>query len=197
MTQAQLLGAQGVIGVRLTARDYDWGTNLVEFTAIGTVVQIAGCAPQAQPFASNLSGQEFWQLHQAGYWLCDIAFGVCSYYVYSDYSTRAILNNCWGSGWANREIVPFSQGFQIARHLTMERLTQDILRAQAQGVIGMHVDMEIEDIEYELNDVTYNDLLVKFIALGTAIVQELHPPTQAPTPLLIYDLKSNQSRTLS
>ncbi len=36
--EAVLLNAHGIIGVRLTTRDYDWGQNLLEYTAIDGIV---------------------------------------------------------------------------------------------------------------------------------------------------------------
>ncbi|MGA7954196.1 MAG: heavy metal-binding domain-containing protein [Gloeobacterales cyanobacterium] len=195
--EAQMLGAHGVIGVHLKAGTYDWSTNLVEFTAIGTAIRVPGRRTDDKPFTSDFSGQEFWKLHQAGYWPKEIAFGVCSYYVHGDYQTRSVLNNFWGSGWANQEITQFTQGFQTARHLAISRLTQDIQRAKAQGAVGMHIDMEVEDIEYEVNDRTYHDLLVQFIAVGTAIVHDqLSSRPQAAAPLTFYDLKDRTTSAL-
>src|SRR5579859_1415103 len=37
--EADALGADGVIGVRLTVGKYDWGADLAEFMAIGTAVR--------------------------------------------------------------------------------------------------------------------------------------------------------------
>ena len=42
--EAALLKAHGVIGVRLTTRDYEWGANMLEFTAIGTAIKQIGRA---------------------------------------------------------------------------------------------------------------------------------------------------------
>src|SRR5437868_2875876 len=60
--EATLLKATGVIGVRLTIREYEWGANLMEYTAIGTAIRLQNVSPPAHPFLSDLSGQEFWTL---------------------------------------------------------------------------------------------------------------------------------------
>src|SRR5580700_2608058 len=44
----------------------NWSSRLTEFTAVGTAVRIPG-HPPGKPFTSDLSVQEFWQLHRAGY----------------------------------------------------------------------------------------------------------------------------------
>ena len=67
--EAALLGAQGVVGVRLKAGNYDWSSHLIEFTAIGTAIRSRDQAGMANedPFTSALSGQDFWKLCRAGF----------------------------------------------------------------------------------------------------------------------------------
>jgi uncharacterized protein YbjQ (UPF0145 family) len=196
--EAALLGASGVIGVRLQIGGYDWSSRTVEFTAIGTAIRVKNRLPDREPFTSALSGQEFWQLHQAGYWPKGLVFGICSYYVHGNYKTQAVMNNSWWSGgWNNQELTHYTQGFQLARHLAMNRLTEDIRRHKAEGAIGMDIDANIEDIEYEINDRKYHDLLAHFVAVGTAIVHD-DQPTQTPpmSPLLFYNLATGKSEQI-
>ena len=40
--EADQLGADGIVGVRLTIGRYDWGVDLAEFIAVGTAVKHAG-----------------------------------------------------------------------------------------------------------------------------------------------------------
>jgi uncharacterized protein YbjQ (UPF0145 family) len=195
--EAALLGANGVIGVRLKLGGYDWSARTIEFTAVGTAIQIPGRQPDPQPFTSDLSGQEFWQLHQAGYYPRGLVFGVCSYYVHTDWNTRSLTRGgFFGRGSSqNQEVRSYTQGFQTARHLAMERLKEDIRRHQAEGAVGMDIEMGVEDIEYEVNDTKYHDLLAHFVAVGTSIVRESQPAA-AKAPLAIYDLASGKTRAL-
>src|SRR5260370_42711654 len=62
--EADLLGADGIIGVRLEVTRYEWGESLAEFIAVGTAVPSRtgqkfrnGRAP---PFTSAPSSQGFW-----------------------------------------------------------------------------------------------------------------------------------------
>lgn len=193
--EAMLLGANGVIGVRLTIGGYDWSARTVEFTAIGTAIRIPGRPPDPHPFTSDLSGQEFWQLHQAGYYPRGLVLGICSYYVHSDWNTRSLTRGGWfGRGSRqNQEIRQYTQGFQIARHLAMERLTADIHKHGGEGAVGMHIDQGVEDIEYERNKTTYHDLLAHFVAIGTAIIHDPQPVAgDRKSPLLYYDLANGQ-----
>lgn len=189
--EAMLLGAHGVIGVRLQMGGYDWSARTVEFTAIGTAIRIPDRQPDPHPFTSDLSGQEFWQLHQAGYYPRGLVFGICSYYVHTDWNTRSMTRGgFFGIGSSqNQEITQYTQGFQRARHLATERLIADIRKHGGEGAIGMHIDMGVEDIEYERNDVKYHDLLAHFVAVGTAIVHDPQPVvSDRKSPLLYYDL---------
>ncbi|XGV97504.1 MAG: heavy metal-binding domain-containing protein [Leptolyngbya sp. BL-A-14] len=198
--EAILLGAHGVIGVRLQLGGYDWSARTVEFTAIGTAIRIPNHDPDPYPFTSDLSGQEFWQLHQAGYYPRGLVLGICSYYVHTDRNTRNMTRGgFWGLGSSqNQEITSYTQGFQRARHLATERLTADIRKHGGEGAVGMHIDMGIEDIEYEVNDIKYHDLLAHFVAVGTAIVHD--PQLKAgdrKAPLLYYDLADRKVAPLN
>jgi uncharacterized protein YbjQ (UPF0145 family) len=182
--EAALLKAHGVIGVRLTTRDYEWGSDLLEFTAIGTAIRLPNTPLPQRPFLSDLSGQEFWTLLQAGYYPVGIATGFCSYYIsLGSYITGQLKN--W-IGWSNIEIDPFSQGIHTARDLAMNRLVSMANTFNASGVVGMHIDSEREAIEYELEREHYPteyfmDYSIRFFAIGTAITAQ-RPDHVIPPP---------------
>src|SRR2546426_6777560 len=108
--EAALLKAHGVIGVRFTRRSYEWGQNLLEYTAIGTAIRLENTPPPQRPFLSDLSGQEFWTLLQAGYYPAGVVTGYCSYYVSLGRRVTQQLRGWFGGGGYNQEIIPFSQG---------------------------------------------------------------------------------------
>src|SRR2546429_8397655 len=137
--EAALLKAHGVIGVRFTRRDYEWGQNLIEYTAIGTAIRLTDTPLPQRPFLSDLSGQEFWTLLQAGYYPDGVVTGYCTYYVSLGSRAARQLSNWWAGGWANQEIVPFSQALYTARDLAMNRLLGMSRRMNALGVVGMHI----------------------------------------------------------
>ena len=167
--EAALLRAHGVIGVRLNTRDYEWGQNLLEYTAIGTAIRLENTPLPSRPFLSDLSGQEFWTLLQAGYYPDGVVTGFCSYYVSLGSQATRQLNSWFGGGWTNQEIVPFSQGLYTARSLAMERLLNMSRRLNAIGVVGMHIYSNRRLIEQESNETKYMDFSVQFSAVGTAI----------------------------
>ena len=76
--EADALGADGIVGVRLEIEFKEFGSDLAEFIAdrhrgqgrrarTPTPDGSAGATTSNQPFTSDLSGQDFWTLIQAGY----------------------------------------------------------------------------------------------------------------------------------
>ena len=69
--EADQLGADGVVGVRLDVSRHEWGGDLAEFIAVGTAVRhrdgVLHRANNGRPFTSDLSGQDFYTLLSAGY----------------------------------------------------------------------------------------------------------------------------------
>lgn len=170
--EAHLLGAHGVVGVRLERKSYEWGDNLLEFTAIGTAVTIEGQPKPAVPFVSALSGQEWYALHKAGYQPVGFAYGTCIYYLVASYATQwATQNSGWATSYGNMELVDYTQAVYNARHAAQTRLTQEAAREGADGIVGVSIEPWIRTYEVELNNQTRRDLVVHFTAFGTAIAQ--------------------------
>lgn len=191
--EAKLLKAHGVIGVRFSSRGYDWGANLIEYTAIGTAIRLPNTPLGARPFLSDLSGQEFWTLLQAGYYPAGVVFGYCSYYVSLGSRLTQQISGWWNGGGYNQEIVPFAQGVYTARHLAMTRVNKMAQQHKALGIVGMHIDNQRQVMEYETEQprAKYLDLFVHFSAVGTAItsIKKDHViPTPQPT-LTLTDLR--------
>ncbi|HEX2702017.1 MAG TPA: YbjQ family protein, partial [Solirubrobacteraceae bacterium] len=89
--EAEQLGADGVVGVRLDIGRYEWGENMAEFIAVGTAVKHRGGqlhrAPSGRPFTSDLTGQEFWTLLQTGHRPVGIAAHTSVHYVPASWQT--------------------------------------------------------------------------------------------------------------
>lgn len=189
--EATLLKAHGVVGVRLRTRNYEWGQNLIEYTAIGTAIRLTNTPLPQRPFLSDLSGQEFWTLLQAGYYPDGVVMGYCTYYVSLGSRATQQLSSWYGSGWTNQEIIPFSQALYTARDTAMNRLVGMSRKLNAIGVVGMHISNDRRVMEYEANETKYMDFSVHFSAIGTAITAQRKDHVIAkPKPTLsITDLR--------
>lgn len=191
--EAQLLRAHGVIGVRFTQRKYAWGSHLIEYTAIGTAVRLPDTPLGERPFLSDLSGQEFWTLLQAGYYPAGVVTGYSSFCVALGSQMTQQLRGWWGLGGTNQEMVPFTQGLYNARHQAMTRANDMAHKLRAVGIVGMHIESNRRVVEYETDNPTrhYLDLYVHFSVVGTAIIAQKKDhiiPTPKPT-LLFTDLR--------
>src|SRR5215813_637327 len=82
------LDGLGVIGVTLTIGPFGDSEDVLEFRAFGTAVRAAGVTSRAQPFASDLSGQDFTKLVAHGYIPVGLALGVAVGYRHDDWLTQ-------------------------------------------------------------------------------------------------------------
>lgn len=180
--EAKLLGADGVVGVRLERRNSDWGGDSVEFQAIGTAIrerQTAHLAPAESPFVCALSGQDFWKLKQSGIRPVGLVAGNCTYYCVPSQTTQnvatgGIFNS---ASWRNQELPEFTQALFTAREIALERLTQQARQFQAHGTVGMTVEYDAKAHEVEVsNNQMRLDMLYHFLALGTAVRVEQRAP---------------------
>ncbi|HLI70580.1 MAG TPA: heavy metal-binding domain-containing protein [Ktedonobacteraceae bacterium] len=194
--EATLLGAHGVIGVRFTRRSYEWGGSLLEYTAIGTAIKLPKLPTTAHPFLSDLSGQEFWTLLQAGYYPAGVVTGYCSYCVSLGSNLTQQIQGWWSGGSYNQEIQPFTQGLYTARHLAMNRAIDMARKQQALGIVGMHIENSRQISEYEteggpMGRRNFMDLYVHFAVLGTSIiaVKKDHIITTPKAGLTLTDLR--------
>ncbi|HET8842338.1 MAG TPA: heavy metal-binding domain-containing protein [Ktedonobacteraceae bacterium] len=189
--EAMLLNAHGVVGVRFTRREYGWGKGLLEYTAIGTAVKLPNTPLPIRPFLSDLSGQAFWKLLQAGYYPAGIVTGYCSYnVVLGTIWGQRVMNVWYGGSYSNQEIAPFAQGIATARKIALKRASDTALKNSARGIVGMQVDMDREMSEYETEDdqgkTKSLNLIVHFAVVGTAIrMLRAGRSVQPPTPTLV------------
>lgn len=194
LQEAEMMGAHGVIGVRVKSSNFNWSTRMTEFTAFGTAIRLPAMSQGKGVFSSDLNGQEFWQLYCAGYTPRDLAFGVCSYYVKCDPETRQMIDPTvfdWMAGrtQANQEVMPFTQGFYTARSLAMARLSEDAMGAQADGMVSMEVDYTVQTIEYQQINKTFHDMVLHFIATGTSIARDHESIPRDHKPILAMDMR--------
>ncbi|HEY2345952.1 MAG TPA: heavy metal-binding domain-containing protein [Xanthomonadaceae bacterium] len=112
-------------------------------------------------FTSDLSVNEYLLVRKAGFEPVGLCAGTSVYHVgiqYGDWST-------------NQELWVLSAAMYKARDLAMSRLRADAAAMNADGIVG--VRLEIRRVEFE-------ERLLEFVALGTAIVhRDAHPGFRA------------------
>jgi uncharacterized protein YbjQ (UPF0145 family) len=181
-SEADVLGADGVVGVRLDVNFYDWGRHSAEFIAIGTAVSaedptvIPGGSwrtPAGVPFTSDLSGQDFWTLVRAGYAPLGLVMGTCVYRV-GYRGIGATLN----TSMRNTELPHFTQALYEARELAMDRMQHEATELGAEGIVGVQL---IEKSHF------WGSHVIEFLAIGTA-VRPIRPDHVIQPPVMVLTL---------
>jgi uncharacterized protein YbjQ (UPF0145 family) len=158
--EADQLGADGVVGVRLDIGRYEWGADLAEFIAVGTAVRhrdgVLHRAPNGRPFTSDLNGQDFATLLRAGYRPVGMVMGNCVYHV-----AHQGLRASWKQIGRNQEMPNYTQALYEARELAMERMQTEADEAQAGGIVGTRI------VERSHG---WGSHVIEFFAIGTGVI---------------------------
>ncbi|MGH1522706.1 heavy metal-binding domain-containing protein [Leifsonia sp. L25] len=178
--EADALGADGIVGVRLEIEFKEYGNDLAEFVAVGTAVVADEKPPtgtwrnnKRMPFTSDLSGQDFWTLIQSGYVPQGLVMGTCVYHI-AHQGMLATVNNL-GS---NVEITAFTEALYDARELAMGRMQAEAEALDAEGVVGV----QLLSLPHRWGGHT-----TEFFAIGTA-VRPLRDDHVIATPNLVLPL---------
>jgi uncharacterized protein YbjQ (UPF0145 family) len=161
--EADALGADGIVAVRLEIEFKDFGNDIAEFIAIGTAVLADAPPPtgatwrnnKRQPFTSDLSGQDFWTLIQAGYAPLGMVMGTCVYHIAHQRFWQS-MNNIG----QNVEIPQFTEALYDARELAMSRMQTEAEQLSAEGIVGVQLRSQSH---------RWGGHTTEFFAIGTAV----------------------------
>lgn len=188
--ETRLIGAHGVVGVRLSVVRHEWADKTVEVQVIGTAVQGPGTAP-ADPWMSDLSGQEWWALHRAGYEPAALVWGHCTWFILTTQQDEWIERS-----WANQELTHWSAALGQARSIAMSHLTREAGKHHATGITGVQIARRMDEVrlsgpgEDPAYEREHHNLVVSII--GTAIrLRPDAPPGVTPT-LQILSLRDGK-----
>jgi uncharacterized protein YbjQ (UPF0145 family) len=182
--EADALGADGIVGVRLDVEMKEFGADIAEFIAVGTAVVAepgAGGGGVANwrnnknlPFTSDLSGQDFWTLIRAGYAPLGMVMGSCVYHI-----AHQRLGSKMANIGKNVELEQFTQALYDARELAMSRMQAEAEALAAEGIVG---------VQLRQHSHTWGSHTTEFFAIGTAVrpLREDHV-IQTPTMVLSLD----------
>jgi uncharacterized protein YbjQ (UPF0145 family) len=186
-TEADHLGADGIVGVQLRLQRYAWGANVLEFIATGTAVRALGQtgtgtdgahrAPDGRAFTSDLSAQDFFRLLAAGAVPVAFVLGNCVYHI----AHQSALQSLRQVG-QNQEMMQFTQGVYEARELALTRMQVEAAAAQSSGIVGVTV---------EVKNHVWGEHATEFLATGTAVrrlADEHKLPETSPKPTFTLGL---------
>jgi uncharacterized protein YbjQ (UPF0145 family) len=188
--ECAVLGGHGVVGVSLTSGEFLSGG--LEFQAMGTAVRGVGAPAPPHPFSSDLSGQDFAKLIQAGWVPAGVALGISLGARHDDqqtYSTTA-------RGARNAEVDGYAELVSMTRHDATMQLAADVARIGADGVVVSSMDLRVHDRECP-SPAGSRDHFAEVTVVGTAIAQfsaGAGVPASALAVLLL-DPQPRQART--
>ena len=181
--EANALGADGVVGVRLEVEMKEFGADIAEFIAVGTAVVAEPDAGgggvsnwrnnKNMPFTSDLSGQDFWTLIRAGDAPLGMVMGSCVYHI-----AHQRLGSKMSNIGRNVELEQFTQALYDARELAMTRMQSEAEELAAEGIVG---------VQLRQHSHTWGSHTTEFFAIGTA-VRPLRDDHVIQTPTMVLSL---------
>jgi uncharacterized protein YbjQ (UPF0145 family) len=178
--EAHALGADGIVGVRLEIEFKEFGGDLAEFIAVATAVVADQPPPSGTwrnnrglPFTSDLSGQDFWTLIQAGYAPLGMVMGTCVYHI----AHRGLMSTISTAG-SNVEIETYTEALYDARELAMSRMQAEAEALHAEGIVGVQLMSLLH---------RWGGHTTEFFAIGTA-VRPLRPDHIIAKPTMVLPL---------
>jgi len=169
--EADVLGADGVVGVRLVFKEYAMEEGVLEFQAIGTAIrhrERTGTfrTHDNRPFTSDLSGQDLWKLVRAGYRPVSLSMGACVYHI----AHLSFLQALKQAG-RNQEMKVYTEATYAARELALERMQAEAVERGGIGIVGARV---------EESNWGWGANAIEFFAVGTAVAPMSDKTDQPP-----------------
>jgi uncharacterized protein YbjQ (UPF0145 family) len=164
--EADVLGADGIVGVQLEVGGYAWAENALEFTAIGTAVKAPGTdtwrTRDNKPFTSDFSAQDFYKLvTSTGYVPRELVLGNCVYHI-----AHQGFSQMMRTIGTNIELQNYTEAIYDARELAMARMQSEAESHGADGIVGMQI---VEKTHI------WNPHVIEFMAIGTSVEKRGEP----------------------
>lgn len=182
--EAKLLGADGVIDIRLTVSTL--GRDNYEFVALGSAVRLGdqrsgrGTLPVAlpTPFLTELAGADVAKLMLAGWMPTNIVYGIALAIRHDDWQTYSQTQR-----WVNAEVTGFTELSNNVRHQARRVVTSQAAEKGAGGALITSSSMRIWEQEPSEG---HRDHLAECRMFGTSILRFPRPGTKAGPPPLSY-----------
>jgi uncharacterized protein YbjQ (UPF0145 family) len=182
--ELQLIGAHGVVGVRIELVRHEWADKTIEVQVIGTAVEGRGIPPK-EPWMCDLSGQEWYALYRAGYEPAALVWGHCAWFVLTTQQDEWIHQS-----WSNQEMTHWSNALSRARHIAQAKVIRRAKDHHGTGVAGVKITRRLDEVrlygqnEDPVYEREHHNLVIAII--GTAIrVRPGSSPTAPATQLVI------------
>lgn len=183
--------AQGAVGVRLNLVRHEWGEKTIEVQAFGTAVDGPNPGKAATPWLSDLSGQEWFALHRAGYEPVALVYGHCTWFILTTAQDFQIEQS-----WTNRELTHWSEALTNARNIAMHTVQTQTKEAGGTGVAGVRISRRLDHIHIagagtdQAYSRQHHNLVISVI--GTAIRLRYDAPMAIPATRYVLSLRDGR-----
>jgi uncharacterized protein YbjQ (UPF0145 family) len=158
--EAVALGADGVVGIKLTMSNLDGAR---EFMALGTAVRARSSVRPAVPFTTDLPGSDVAKLMQAGWVPASLLVSFDVAVRHDDWQTRGQAGS-----WSNVEVAGYTELTQHIRHLVRADVHHQVARLGADGFVASAIGMRVFEVEPGEN---HRDHVAEALMTGTALAQ--------------------------
>jgi uncharacterized protein YbjQ (UPF0145 family) len=176
--EANALGADGVVGVRLEWRQHGEAAEHIEFIAVGTAVSCTAsprsyARPDGHAFTSHLNVHEFALLLRSGWIPTGFVLGSCVWHI----AAQGFMQTMRQVG-QNVEMPQWTQGNYEAREMAMTRMQAEAEAMAAEGVTG---------VRFSFSNYLWGLHTMEFYCDGTAI-RKIAPDAKPVTPTVVVSV---------
>jgi uncharacterized protein YbjQ (UPF0145 family) len=190
-TEAQLAGADAVIGIEMTAKPFLDEPANVEYIVFGTAVrETTLAAPERRsstgPRLCALSGQDVDKLRRIG----AETRGVVGHTAVVTVALSPWANQQMSAWWGNQEMTEVTEAVYAARRLVMREVRSQGTALGANDMVISTLTHDIHHHEYESMGYRHHFFIVSMHVLATALRLGAHDPhpTRLASPVMSINL---------
>jgi uncharacterized protein YbjQ (UPF0145 family) len=142
--EALQVGADVVVGVELRRGEHDLAKRTIDYLISGTAIRLPGSTRTNWPLLSDLSVQDYWRLHEAGYEPAGLVAATSVVFASASRGTRRRRRRTMRR---NQELTELSQAFHLARDTVRQRLLSQARGLHAVGTVGVELTHTIHQEE--------------------------------------------------
>jgi uncharacterized protein YbjQ (UPF0145 family) len=177
LLEAQPLGADGVVGVKVT-RERLGEASMWEYVARGTAVRARSKTRPSNLFSTDLSGRDVAKLLHAGWAPVSLMWGISVAVRHDDYATR-MATRTWTA--QNTEVPGYSELVTYCRADAREQFENKVAKYGADCAIVSDMSLHIWGMEPAAG---HRDHVAESVVVGNALAK-FHKGRDAPTDSLI------------
>ncbi len=190
VAECRALGADGIIGMRISAADCF--SHTVELTVEGTAVRARSAARPATPFTTHVTGQDLARLLRAGWMPCALVFGMgvaaCHF---DDTMFRQTRLGVGAAG--NREVSGYTRIVTDARREARRTLEHAVRERGGAGAVIQDMTLGFSERECPRQFEQRSDYVAEATVLGSAVIpfdRGTRPVERVPLTIMRLDQKS-------